>query len=283
MFPRVRIARVLAACLLAAALGGCGSSSDDKTTSASAASVQVTSPADGSAVKSDRITVRGTVTPSDATVLVVGQPAQVGNGVFTIAIPVHKGQNTIDVVASGKGVTPASTKITVTRTSSTGTKKSARRDSGTRSTSGPVLAGARNCGSGVTAGANTSCPFAQNVVEAYAATGSGVLDVRSPVTGQTYRMFCTGGVTHVCTGGNNASVYFGSTGNYSLGNCGNGLSAGPNTSCGFAENVRAAYRSSGSSVVTAFSPATGRSYTMYCTTSSPHVCTGGTDAAVYFP
>ena len=36
-------------------------------------------------------------------------------------------------------------------------------------------------------------------------------------------------------------------------------------------------------VVTAFSPATNRSYTMYCTTSSPHVCTGGTDAAVYFP
>jgi Glucodextranase, domain B len=273
---------LLVACAWAALAGGCGSSGD-KQESASAARVQVTSPADGSAVRSDRITVRGTVTPPEANVLVLGQPAQVGNGVFTIAVPVHRGQNTIDVVASAKGVTPASTKIVVTRTSPTGTKKSTRTDSGKRSETGPVFAGARNCGSGVTAGANTSCPFAQNVVEAYAATGSGVLDVRSPVTGQTYRMYCTGGTVHVCTGGNNASVYFGNTGAYTLGNCGGDLSAGPNTSCGFAENVRAAYRSSGASVVSAFSPATGRTYTMYCTTSSPHVCTGGNDAAVYFP
>ncbi|MEA2272047.1 MAG: hypothetical protein QOI98_755, partial [Solirubrobacteraceae bacterium] len=148
---------------------------------------------------------------------------------------------------------------------------------------GPLLAGARNCGSGVTAGSNTSCPFAENVVKAYTATGSGVLDVGSPVTGQTYRMFCTAGTVHVCTGGNNASVYFGNTSGYSTGNCGGDLSVGPNTSCGFAENVRAAYRQSGSSVVSAFSPATGKTYTMYCTTSSPHVCTGGNDAAVYFP
>jgi Glucodextranase, domain B len=283
MSRRRRRLFLVAVCCAAAGVAACGSSSSKKE-SASAASVQVTSPADGSATRSDRVTVRGTVTPPDATVLVVGQAAQVGNGVFTIAIPLHKGQNTIDVVASAKGVTPASTKVVVTRTSSsTGTKKSTRKDSGTRSASGPVLAGARNCGSGVTAGANTSCPFAQNVVEAYAATGSGVLDVRSPVTGQTYRMFCTGGTVHVCTGGNNASVYFGNTGAYSLGNCGGDLSAGPSTSCGFAENVRAAYRESRSSVVTAFSPATGKTYTMYCTTSSPHVCTGGNDAAVYFP
>jgi Glucodextranase, domain B len=272
---------LLVACAGAALTGGCGSSGDEQE-SASAARVQVTSPADGSAVRSDRITVRGTVTPAEANVLVLGQPAQVGNGVFTIAIPVHRGQNTIDVVASAKGVTPATTKVVVTRTSPAGTKKSTRTDSGKRSETGPVFAGARNCGSGVTAGANTSCPFAQNVVEAYAATGSGALDVRSPVTGQTYRMYCTGGTVHVCTGGNNASVYFGNTGAYTLGNCGGDLSAGPNTSCGFAENVRAAYRSSGVSVVTAFSPATGRTYTMYCTTSSPHVCTGGNDAAVYF-
>jgi hypothetical protein len=282
MSPFARASVVFAVLAASAAIGACGSSGDKKE-SASAASVQVTSPADGSAVKSDRVTVRGTVTPPDATVLVVGQAAQVGNGVFTIAIPVHKGQNTIDVVASAKGVTPAATKIVVTRTSSTGTKKSTRKDSGTRRETGPVFAGARNCGSGVTAGSNTSCPFAQNVVEAYTATGSGVLDVRSPVTGQTYRMYCTGGTVHVCTGGNNASVYFGNTGGYSLGNCGGDLSAGPNTSCGFAENVRTAYRQSGSSVVTAFSPATGKTYTMYCTTSSPHVCTGGNDAAVYFP
>jgi hypothetical protein len=28
---------------------------------------------------------------------------------------------------------------------------------------------------------------------------------------------------------------------------------------------------------------TNRSYNMYCTGTSPHVCTGGNNAAVYFP
>jgi len=286
MTPRIRTIALIVLAVMAAALGACGSSGP-KNESASAASVRVTSPADGSTVTSDRVTVRGTVTPNDATVQVVGQPAQVGNGVFTTSIPLHSGQNTIDVVASAKGATPATTTIRVTRKSATKTttKKSSGSSSGSgsRRTGGPILAGARNCGSGVTAGSNTSCPFAENVVKAYSATGSGVLDVSSPVTGQTYRMFCTGGVVHVCTGGNNASVYFGNTGNYSTGNCGGDLSVGPNTSCGFAANVRDAYRNSGSDVVQAFSPATGKTYTMYCTTSSPHVCTGGNDAAVYFP
>jgi hypothetical protein len=103
------------------------------------------------------------------------------------------------------------------------------------------------------------------------------------VTGQTYRMYCTAGAAHICTGGNNASVYFGDTSGYNTGNCGGGLSVGPNTSCGFADNVRSAYERSGNSVISAFSPATSRTYTMYCTNTSPHVCTGGNNAAVYFP
>ena len=61
---------------------------------------------------------------------------------------------------------------------------------------------------------------------------------------------------------------------------------GPNTSCGFAENVQQAYdnTSGGSQVVTAFSPATGNTYTIDCSGGSPHVCTGGTtnNASVYF-
>jgi hypothetical protein len=134
----------------------------------------------------------------------------------------------------------------------------------------------------LTAGTNTSCSFAENVRHAYRQTGSGVVDVFSPVTGQTYRMYCTAGSAHVCTGGNNASVSFGDASNYDTGNCGGGLSVGPNTSCGFAENVRAAYQRSGSRVISADSPTTGRNYTMYCTSTSPHVCTGGNNAAVYF-
>lgn len=65
--------------------------------------------------------------------------------------------------------------------------------------------------------------------------------------------------------------------------CGNGLRAGPNTSCAFADVVRSAYESSDSPTVDAFSPVTGRVYTMTCTSGSPHVCTGGNNASVSFP
>ena len=55
---------------------------------------------------------------------------------------------------------------------------------------------------------------------------------------------------------------------------------------GFAANVEADYYSevgSGSGSVYSYSPTTGRYYTMYCSSGSPHECTGGNDASVYFP
>jgi hypothetical protein len=70
------------------------------------------------------------------------------------------------------------------------------------------------------------------------------------------------------------------------GNCGGSLSVNEHTTCGFAENVEDAYYSeigSGSGVVYAYSPTTHQGYSMYCTAGSPHECTGGNDAAVYFP
>lgn len=68
--------------------------------------------------------------------------------------------------------------------------------------------------------------------------------------------------------------------------CGGSLSVGPNTTCGFAANVEADYYSeigSGSGTVYSYSPTTGRYYSMYCSAGTPHVCTGGNDASVYFP
>jgi hypothetical protein len=68
--------------------------------------------------------------------------------------------------------------------------------------------------------------------------------------------------------------------------CGGSLSVGPNTTCGFAANVEADYFSeigSGSGSVYSYSPTTGQYYSMYCSAGSPHVCTGGHDASVYFP
>jgi hypothetical protein len=63
--------------------------------------------------------------------------------------------------------------------------------------------------------------------------------------------------------------------------CGNGVSAGPNTTCGFAQNVASAYRSSPSSVVNAYSPTTNDHYSMTCSGSNPTVCRGGNNASVY--
>ena len=68
--------------------------------------------------------------------------------------------------------------------------------------------------------------------------------------------------------------------------CGGTLSVGPSTTCGFAANVQADYYNeigSGSGSVYSYSPATGQYYTMSCSAGSPHVCTGGNNASVYFP
>lgn len=71
------------------------------------------------------------------------------------------------------------------------------------------LANGRDCGSGLYAGPNTSCDFAQNVQDAWmnAPGVTNTVEVYSPVTGNTYTMNCSpagSGIT--CSGGNNASV-----------------------------------------------------------------------------
>jgi hypothetical protein len=99
-------------------------------------------------------------------------------------------------------------------------------------------------------------------------------------------MYCTSGSPHVCTGGNGASVYFssgGSAAGYGLSRCAADLVVGPNTSCEFASNVQAEYYNSGPGWISVYSPVTNRTYDMYCTADSPHACTGGNNAAVYFP
>jgi hypothetical protein len=67
--------------------------------------------------------------------------------------------------------------------------------------------------------------------------------------------------------------------------CGSGVYAGPNTSCDFAVNVRDAYNEAPGSTasVRAFSPATGRTYTMDCSPSGSGVtCSGANNASVTF-
>jgi len=277
---RGKVAVVVSAALSAVlAATGCGGS--QTAAGNSNVQIQISAPTDGSSVTADRVTVRGTVIPADATVQILGRPAQVGNGVFTGSVPLHSGVNTIDVVASAAGLAPTSTTIEVTRRAPAGSTAHGARVR----RAAPPLSVPSNCGRGLTAGAHTSCPFAENVRTTFEQSGSGILDVYSPTTGHTYRMYCTSGSPHVCTGGNGASVYFSSSGStaYRTSDCGGGISVGPRTSCAFALNVRDEYYRRGGGWISVYSPITNRTYRMFCTDSSPHVCTGGNNAAVYFP
>lgn len=82
----------------------------------------------------------------------------------------------------------------------------------TESTSAPPAPAPtrESCGGELEVNSYTTCPFAEDVEEAYFAevgSGSGSVEAYSPVTHQTYVMYCTGS-PHECSGGNNAAVYF---------------------------------------------------------------------------
>jgi hypothetical protein len=77
--------------------------------------------------------------------------------------------------------------------------------------------------------------------------------------------------------------------------CGGDVFVGPNTSCPFAKSLEKAFRAArcgilsgsygcalDSATVKAFSPVTGRTYVMRCTSGPPLVCRGGVNALVEF-
>jgi hypothetical protein len=105
--------------VLAAAIAGCGSTTTTTNSADSnAVNVAVTSPTSGTVIAANNVTVRGTVTPTNAVVQIQGQPVAVGNGVFTGTAALHAGKTTIDVIGSAPGHTPDATSITITRQSS---------------------------------------------------------------------------------------------------------------------------------------------------------------------
>ena len=64
-----------------------------------------------------------------------------------------------------------------------------------------------DCGGGVYAGADTSCPFALDVAANYSGTGPDY--AYSPMTGLSYTINCSDSNPIICTGGNNALVQIG--------------------------------------------------------------------------
>jgi Glucodextranase, domain B len=224
---------VAVAAALAVAVAGCGSTTTTTTTTTSAAgsgavTIVVTSPTSGSVIAAENVTIRGTVNPPNAVVQIQGQPAAVGNGVFTGTATLHGGKTTIDVVGSAPGATPGATSVTLTRQSSGGSGGSSQQPAGSPTPAvaqqapasvnpapasvNPAPASSNvshsPCGGGLVVGSYTTCEFAENVRAAYDSHGPGTVEAFSPATGKTYSMTCTAGTPVECTGGNNASVYF---------------------------------------------------------------------------
>jgi hypothetical protein len=200
------------AALFALGLAACGGTTTTTTTTGGEVSVVVTSPTSGSVIAGNSVTVRGTVSPPAATVQVQGHPAAVGNGVFTAAAELHGGRTTIDVIGSAQGDVPGSTSVVVVQQGSGGGKGSKTSKSGATPNVAHESPGQSNnqtpCGNQLTVGKDTTCSFAENVRSQYEQEGPGTYEIYSPVTEKTYSMTCSSGTPVVCTGGNNASVYF---------------------------------------------------------------------------
>jgi hypothetical protein len=212
---------------LGLAVAGCGSttSTTTSTVGSGAVAVVVASPTSGSVIAASNVTIRGTVDPTNATVQIQGQPAAVGNGVFTGTAALHPGKTTIDVIGSAPGMTPGSTSLTITQQSSGGSGESSHHGSSSGGGATPGVAGQRSspeenganqngsnqtsCGGGLSVGPDTTCEFAEAVQSAYQSSGgSSTVEAYSPVTKKDYEMTCVTGARVTCTGGIGASVYF---------------------------------------------------------------------------
>jgi hypothetical protein len=221
----MRLAVIGGVASLALAVSACGSTTTTTNSVGSGVvTVAVTAPTSGTVIAGNNVTIRGTVTPTNATVLVQGKPAAVGNGVFTAEATLHAGKTTVDVIGSAPGATPGSTSVSVTQQSSGGSGGSSHKSSpgggssGGGSSGGGVAhevapssggGGETSCGGDLSVGPATTCEFAEDVQSAYRSSGgASTVEAYSPVTNKTYEMTCVTGVRVKCTGGIGASVYF---------------------------------------------------------------------------
>jgi len=106
-----------AACVVALAplLAGCGA--DDRPPAAPTEHVRldISAPSDGATVRRGTADVRGSVSPRASSVTVLGRPALVDDGRFTVVVPLEPGINVIDVMATAPRRLPAMTALRVTR------------------------------------------------------------------------------------------------------------------------------------------------------------------------
>src|ERR687888_1574772 len=77
--------------------------------------VTIDQPGDTSTVDSGTVEVRGTVEPAAAQVRVLGRPATVSGGAFSVEVPLDPGANVVDVIATASRRAPLMTAFRVTR------------------------------------------------------------------------------------------------------------------------------------------------------------------------
>jgi hypothetical protein len=96
-------------------VAGCGASAKHAGNGGPPVRMTIAAPGDQSTTSADTLTVRGSVSPADASVQVLGQPADVVAGAFTARVPLQPGANVIDLQATAKGRGPSLTAVRVTR------------------------------------------------------------------------------------------------------------------------------------------------------------------------
>jgi len=110
----LRVLVLIAAACATVALGACGD--DDRTPrKPPRVQVEITEPADSATVRGATVDVRGTVSPPTAQVRVLGRPARVSGGEFTVVVPLRPGANVVDVAATARGRSPTLTALRVLR------------------------------------------------------------------------------------------------------------------------------------------------------------------------
>ena len=110
----MRHAITIATACAAALLGGCAGS-DAPPPPLAPVRLQITAPADGTLVRGGTVDVQGRVSPATADVTVLGRPALVQQGSFTVVVPLAPGVNIIDVAASARRRRSAFAALRVTR------------------------------------------------------------------------------------------------------------------------------------------------------------------------
>jgi Glucodextranase, domain B/PASTA domain len=111
----VRVSACLVAAGLALAASSCGASRSDASRTLRPVHLTVAAPVDSLTTEGATLTVRGSVDPPDATVRVLGQPAEVVAGSFSARVSLDPGANVIDLAATAPRRGPALTAVRVTR------------------------------------------------------------------------------------------------------------------------------------------------------------------------